>query len=150
MKKSEIRLMFVIIIAISIVAVATSLITYIIFLTKWPEGLSGGYERAVPNVVACTFFCLLAFVLLIGFCFIAFIKNQKIKNILTYLCLSLILASNLIACCVAKYTNNARLQYENLTIILSSAISVAILVFAIFGILILNHLEKKTESKIEN
>ncbi|MBQ8908759.1 MAG: hypothetical protein IJY90_00505 [Clostridia bacterium] len=151
MKKSEIRLIFIIIIALAITSLATAFISYIIFLTEWPDALKflspDVYNHTIPNIVTCTMFAMLSIATLITMPFFKYIKNEKIRKIVTIASMAAVLIFNLIACCVAKYTDIQRLSGENLINILTLSISTLILILAIGGIMYLNHKENISNSE---
>ena len=151
MKKEDIKHILLIVFAISAVSLFTSVIMHFVFLEEFASYHWGGYGayyyNTLPNFISCTVFSLLSTATLISMIFFKFIKNTKVKKVLTILSLICVLIFNLIACCVAKFTYiYGSFKNENLTIMLTTAISCAILVIAIFGILYLNK-NKNSQNK---
>ncbi|MBO5022314.1 MAG: hypothetical protein J6C53_02415 [Clostridia bacterium] len=142
MKKEDIRQIFVIIFALSVVSLITSVIMHIIFLggVEIPSdaNIYPAYKGSRGNFVACTIFSLLAIITLIAMMFYKHIKNEKVKEVLNILSLSCVLLFNIIALCVARYAMIYPVQAENFTILLTNAISCATLVLGYIGIKVVN------------
>ncbi len=153
MKKEDIRQIFLIIFALSVVSLITSVIMHIIFLggAEVPSDANvyPTYKGSLGNFVACTIFSLLAVITLIAMMFYKHIKNEKVKEILNIISLSFVFLCNIIALLIARYAIIYPVQAENFTIILTTAISCTTLIIGYIGMLLMNKkIDKQNKQEV--